>query len=90
MTPVSVSAPSKFVVLGEHAVVYGKPAITLATNMRFSMRMSRGNELRVNGRPAGPADISPHVDYLFGNIAEATNSSCRQYSRSRTRRQKHY
>ncbi len=66
MTPVSVSAPSKFVVLGEHAVVYGKPAITLATNMRFSMRMSRGNELRVNGRPAGPADISPHVDYLFG------------------------
>lgn len=64
MTSISVSAPSKFVVLGEHAVVYGEPAITLATDMRFSIRMSYSTEFTVNGRRKDPAQVSPHVKYL--------------------------
>lgn len=64
MTSVSVSAPSKFVVLGEHAVVYGEPAVTLATNMRFSIRMSYSSQFMANGKPRKATNVSPHVTYL--------------------------
>ncbi len=64
MKSVSVSAPGKFVVLGEHAVVYGKPAIALAMDMRFSMRAHPSNEFRINGAPANQYNMSPHMKYL--------------------------
>lgn len=64
MTTVSASAPGKFVVLGEHAVVYGKPAIALAMDMRFTMRAHRSNEFKINGAPANQFNMSPHMKYL--------------------------
>ncbi|MCQ2079033.1 MAG: mevalonate kinase [archaeon] len=64
MTTVTASAPGKFVVLGEHAVVYGKPAIALAMDMRFTMRASFGKEFKVNGAPANNYNLSPHMRYL--------------------------
>ncbi len=71
MTYVSASAPGKFVVLGEHAVVYGKPAITLAMNMRFSIRVKRSEKYMVNGQPAAPYNMSPHMRYISDKIGKS-------------------
>ncbi|AGI47439.1 mevalonate kinase [Thermoplasmatales archaeon BRNA1] len=61
---ISASAPGKFVILGEHAVVYGKPALTLAIDMRFSMRLAPAKTFRVNGRPATKFTMSQHMHYI--------------------------
>lgn len=58
------SAPGKFVVMGEHAVVYGKPALTLAIDMRFSMRVSFAKEFMVNAKPANKNTMSPHMEWI--------------------------
>ncbi len=68
MTTVSASAPGKFVILGEHAVVYGKPALALAIDMRFSIRVSRSDAYRVNGQPATPYNMSSHMRYISDRI----------------------
>ncbi len=64
MKSVSASAPGKFVVLGEHAVVYGKPAIALAMHMRFTIRAHPSNESRINGAPANQYNMSPHMRHI--------------------------
>ena len=75
MITVTASAPGKFVVLGEHAVVYGKPAIALAMDMRFSMQAHFSKEFRVNNAPANSFNVSPHMRYIselhgdYGQIA---------------------
>lgn len=51
MTVSVASAPGKFVILGEHAVVYGKPAISLAIDRRFTIKVKRSNEFLINGEP---------------------------------------
>ena len=61
---ISASAPGKFVIMGEHAVVYGKPALTLAIDMRFCLRMNPGKTFRVNGKPATSATMSPHMKWI--------------------------
>lgn len=61
---IGASAPGKFVVMGEHAVVYGKPALTMAIDMRFTLRMSPGKTFRVNGKPATNATMSPHMKWI--------------------------
>lgn len=58
------SAPGKFVVMGEHAVVYGKPALTLAIDMRFSLRVSYSKEFKVNAKPANKNTMSPHMEWI--------------------------
>ena len=71
MKSVTTSAPGKFVILGEHAVVYGKPAIALAINLRFTMRAHRSSEFKINGAPANIHNMSPHMKYiseLHGNM----------------------
>ena len=65
MNDITVSAPSKFVILGEHAVVYGKPAIALAIDRRFTVRVRRSNEFRINNE-ASDIRTSPHMRYIIG------------------------
>ncbi|PSN84787.1 mevalonate kinase [Candidatus Marsarchaeota G2 archaeon OSP_D] len=44
---VSASAPGKITLFGEHAVVYGKPAIVMAINRRIRVELSRRNDGRL-------------------------------------------
>jgi mevalonate kinase len=63
MNEVIVSAPGKFVILGEHAVVYGKPAIALAINKRMQMTVRRDSDFRINNE-AADVKTNPHLMYI--------------------------
>ncbi|MBS7382584.1 MAG: hypothetical protein KIG18_02545, partial [Candidatus Methanomethylophilaceae archaeon] len=56
-------SPGKFILLGEHAVVYGKPAVALAIDMSFSCSVSAGEYNSLNGVPI---DLSrhPHIQCI--------------------------
>jgi len=45
------SAPSKVILFGEHAVVYGEPAIAIALNLRTTVTVEPSEVFTVNGRP---------------------------------------
>ena len=63
----TASAPGKFVVLGEHSVVYGKPAVVLATDRRITCSVRRSKKNSLNGEYL---DLSrqPHFNYLMRNM----------------------
>ncbi len=65
MNEVSVSAPGKFVILGEHAVVYGKPAIALAIDRRFNMKVKKDAVFKINNDTADIKTV-PHIRYISG------------------------
>ena len=57
---VTTSAPGKMIVLGEHSVVYGKPAMALAIDRRFYCKVSLADGLYLNGKKV-PSYIHPHI-----------------------------
>jgi mevalonate kinase len=48
---VSASAPGKLILLGEHAVVFGQPAIAVAIDLRIRCRVQKAGEWSLNGSP---------------------------------------
>ncbi|MCK5772716.1 MAG: mevalonate kinase, partial [Thermoplasmata archaeon] len=45
------SSPAKAILFGEHAVVYGKPAIAVALDRRMVIRVVRSERFSVDRRP---------------------------------------
>lgn len=64
MRTATASAPGKFVVLGEHAVVFGKPAIALAIDRRFKCTIREDNKFLLNGEPENISK-HPHMQYIL-------------------------
>ena len=60
----SASSPGKFILLGEHSVVYGKPAVALAIDRRFGCSVQRSSENVLNGLPLDKS-IHPHISYIL-------------------------
>ncbi|OGS42002.1 MAG: mevalonate kinase, partial [Euryarchaeota archaeon RBG_16_62_10] len=66
---VTCSAPGKMILLGEHAVVFGKPALALAISLRITSSVSNSNEYSVNGHPMKKR----HHAYISASLDEAWN-----------------
>ncbi|HIJ00155.1 MAG TPA: mevalonate kinase [Candidatus Methanomethylophilaceae archaeon] len=50
MDNIVASAPGKVILFGEHAVVYGKPALALAIDRRFRCQVSHSEEIYLDGK----------------------------------------
>ncbi len=68
----TASAPGKFVILGEHSVVYGKPAVVLATDRRITCSVRRSKRNTLNGEPI-EFGKQPHFRYLTRNLRYAVD-----------------
>jgi len=61
------SAPGKIIVLGEHAVVFGQPALALAINLRISCRVRPSKGFLLNG-----TSLSERTHpYIFSSVQRA-------------------
>ncbi len=58
---VFASAPGKLILFGEHAVVFGEPALSVAVNLRTRLETSPSEKTTVNGRPLERGDF-PYLD----------------------------
>lgn len=70
MVVARASAPGKIILFGEHAVVYGEPAIAVAIDLRTEVTMEEGKGAghRVNGHPITPyhhAYLKDALDMLW-------------------------
>ena len=69
MASARASAPGKVILFGEHAVVYGEPAVAVALSLRTEVTLNEGaDQHRVNGAPLSPhhhAYIKDSVDVLW-------------------------
>src|SRR4030066_2567225 len=61
------SAPGKMILLGEHAVVFGKPALALAIDLRIPSSVRPSNDYSVNGHPMK----KKHHAYISASLDEA-------------------
>lgn len=69
---VSVSVPGKIHLMGEHAVVYGKPALITAINLRLSVAISyqkKSSDTHITIISSEPTGYARHaVDFLLNTL----------------------
>jgi len=61
------SAPGKCILFGEHAVVYGQPAIAIAISERMTVCIEKSDEWRIDGLKFKPQK-HPHIESLRQRI----------------------
>lgn len=67
MAAARASAPGKVILFGEHAVVYGEPAIAVALSLRTEVTVrEQGDQHRVNGQP-----LTAHAHAYIKDAIEA-------------------
>ena len=60
---VQASAPGKCILFGEHAVVYGQPAVAVAIDARLAISLEENEDWRIDGMRFNPSR-HPHVEAL--------------------------
>jgi mevalonate kinase len=65
-TVVKASAPGKMVLLGEHSVVYGKPAIAIAIDRRFTCTVRSTDVPLINGTVSN-LNSFPHIRSILAS-----------------------
>ena len=66
---VAASAPGKCILFGEHAVVYGQPAVAVAIAQRMSVSLALNEDWRIDGMSFHP-QRHPHVEALRQRLWE--------------------
>lgn len=66
---VQASAPGKCILFGEHAVVYGQPAVAVAIDQRMSVSLELNDDWRIDGMSFHP-QRHPHVEALRQRLWE--------------------
>ena len=66
---VQASAPGKCILFGEHAVVYGQPAVAVAIDQRMSVTLELNDIWRIDGMRFNPSR-HPHVEALKQRLWE--------------------
>jgi len=61
---VTASAPGKFILFGEHAVVYGKTAVAVAMDRRFACSVAYSDENTLNGKPVS-FEKHPYIYHML-------------------------
>ncbi len=61
------SAPGKMILFGEHAVVFGQPALALAIDLRITSAVKPSSQYSVNGHPMK----KKHHAYISASLDEA-------------------
>ena len=63
VTPTAASAPGKCILFGEHAVVYGQPAVAVAIEQRLTVALTPAAAWSVDGSPLN-SKKHPHIVML--------------------------
>ena len=60
----TATAPGKLIILGEHAVVYGKPAVALAIDRTFTCTVQKSDIMSLNNNHVN-LDAHPHIKTIL-------------------------